>query len=137
MAPVLTDVIFQAMDDIGDIWLQQDTDNQSIASAEMSSTLFNQGVGFAAGGSIGDVHIQGSKGFIDTDNVVTTLMDPDSMGGLFILAGDSNAAGVGGMASDDVVTIGTVTIELDLSFGHIWGCQFRGRRLRHRFRDSA
>ena len=115
MAPVLTDVIFQAMDDIGDIWLQQDTDSQAIARAEMPSTEDDQGVGFAAGGSIGDVHIQGSRGFMDTDKVVTTLMAPDSMGGLFILAGDSDAAGVGGMASDDAVTIGTVTIELDLS----------------------
>ena len=61
--PLLTDVIFQANDDIGDIWLQQDTVDQSIATASQASVARNQGVGFAAGGSIGDVHIQGSKGF--------------------------------------------------------------------------
>ena len=64
--------------------------------------------------------------------------DPASLGGLFILAGDTDAAGVGGMASDDVVTIGTVTIELDLTELNTFGDgQYPGRRLRHRFRDSA
>ena len=61
-----------------------------------------------------------------------------SVGGLFILAGDTDAAGVGGKATADVVTIGTVTISLNLSDQNTFGAMggSRGRRLRHRFRDQ-
>jgi hypothetical protein len=129
--PLLTDVIFQANDDIGDIWLQQDTVDQSIATASMASVAFNQGVGFAAGGSIGDVHIQGIKGLLvdddgnTIDDTTTTIMaDPTptgDAGGLFILAGDDNAAEAGGNATADLVTIGTVTIQLNLSAATTFG----------------
>ena len=46
---------------------------------------------------------------------------PDSAGGLFILAGDDNAAELGGEATDSAVAIGTVTIALDLSADGTFG----------------
>ena len=120
-ADLLDDVIFQAKGDIGDIWLQQDTDTQSIARATQTSTKADWGVGFAASGSIGEVHIKGGKGFDDTEANVSTLMDPFSSGGLFILAGDSDAAGDSGTASDDPVSIGNVIIEVDLTADDTFG----------------